>query len=715
MQDSEFAAYIVAHPGIAPAGVAQDLGVSERTVRTYVRHANERMRGFATIVLDRGSGYHLDVSDHDRLAAWSRDVRAIARDASVPQAPVDRVSYLINDLLMRTDWITLEELARILFVSRATVSNDLKQVAQELEPYGLTIERRPHYGIRVTGSEVARRRCLAHHIADSFESTGDGAQVAGHFSFLEAVTSHEGLVLGKDDSQGKTHGMVPHASENESGGRGSLQIDDIDDLIETVSTCVERAASQANYKISSFAYQNLLIHVTVALVRVSGNCYVPKEGTRLERLWGTRDYAVAERIADELSLETGVDLPKEEVEYIAIHLAGKQTIDVTPDEDDENPIISDEIWDIVSQMLECVWNVYRFDFRDNLELRMNLARHIVPLDVRLRSHTDLKNPMLADIKLRYPLAWSMATDACSVLAPRYDVPPCEDEIGYLALSFALALERSKEGAQKKTVLIVCASGAGSARLLEYRCYQEFGDYIDKVVTCDALSLPNVDFTGIDYVFTTVPLSVELPVPVREITGFFNDTDVEDLREMLSDDASGGFDMARYFDEHLFFPHLHPATKVEALDYVFDRVCETREMAPDFRELVWKREAMCATSFGNNVAMPHPLEAQRGETFVAVGLLDEPVVWDDHGHEIQAIFLCSFADESADELQTFFSLLADLLMSSRAIDALVANQHWETLRALVAAFSSHAGRDNESAGRLPANQGPAGENPGASRP
>lgn len=678
MQDSVFAAYILSHPGITPADVAEDLGVSVRTVRTYVRQTNEAMRGFATIVLDRGNGYHLDVADPDRLNAWSYEMHGITRAEGVPQVPEDRVNYLINDLLMRSDWITLEELAHILFVSRATVSNDLKQVSQALESYGLTIEKRPHYGIRVVGPEMAKRLCLAHHIVDTMGSGGEGDKASGCRSILEAVTARDGPASSKIDS-----------------GRGMLQGRDAGDLIETVSSCVERAASANGFKISSFAYQNLLIHVAIALVRVNENCHVSKEGVRLEHIRGTREYTVAQSIADELSQATGVQLPEGEIGYIAIHLAGKQTIDVLPEGDDGSLVISEEVWDVVSQMLECMWNVYRFDFRDDLELRMNLARHIVPLAVRLRYHMQTKNPLLSDIKLRYPLAWVMAGDACSVITQHYDAALSEDEVGYIALSFALALERSKEGASKKTVLIVCSSGTGVVRLLKYRCREEFGDCIDRIVTCDVLDLPSVDFTDIDYVFTTIPLSMKLPVPVREVNHFLDAADAEGLRQELRSGDREHFDMARYFSRDLFFPHLSLATKTEALDFMLDRVCEAREVSPNFRELVWKREASVDTSFGNNVAIPHPLEAQEGETFVAVGLLDEPVTWDGQGHGAQAIFLCSFSDGDAGELQTFFSLLSDMLMSRRAVRALVTDQDWETLCALIATFSTRPGNDEDA--------------------
>ena len=70
----------------------------------------------------------------------------------------------------------------------------------------------------------------------------------------------------------------------------------------------------------------------------------------------------------------------------------------------------------------------------------------------------MKNPILQDIKREYPLAYEMATQACSVLQDVSPNPIKEDEIGYIAVSFALALERqkAKEWAPKN-ILIVCAS------------------------------------------------------------------------------------------------------------------------------------------------------------------------------------------------------------------------------------------------------------------
>ncbi|MFR3877678.1 MAG: PRD domain-containing protein [Collinsella sp.] len=88
---------------------------------------------------------------------------------------------------------------------------------------------------------------------------------------------------------------------------------------------------------------------------------------------------------------------------------------------------------MVSEMLELVWDSYHFDLRGDLELRMNLARHIV-LPRFASSIAFIDNPLLADIKERFTLAYSMALDSSTILAQKYGNRLSDDEVGYIALA-----------------------------------------------------------------------------------------------------------------------------------------------------------------------------------------------------------------------------------------------------------------------------------------
>ena len=205
-----------------------------------------------------------------------------------------------------------------------------------LERFHLTIEKRARYGIRVAGDEMNRRICLASIAIDT------------------------------------------RLADDELSGAISP------DMLDTVGACVSDALEAEQYKINPVSHQNLVVHIAIAIARIRKECYVPMEAAHLEHVRGTREYAVAGTVAGEIERRFDIDLPEEEIAYIAIHLAGKHLVEGgspphLQDASDENLEITDEAWNLAADMIETVWRAFRFDFRNDAELRMNLARHTMPL------------------------------------------------------------------------------------------------------------------------------------------------------------------------------------------------------------------------------------------------------------------------------------------------------------------------------------------------
>lgn len=670
--DSQIVRYVLANPGISSADLSQHFDVSERTIRTYVKRANERLDGFACLVKKNRGGYSVKVTDGPALNAWLESMHMnIARGNMQPE---DRVAYLLNDLLDRTDWVTVDELCHALCVSRPTVSGDLKRVEERLEEFGLKIEKRPHYGIRVIGEELSRRLCLASSVVESLAR--------------EEAATGKALPGGGDKT-----------SIVEGAQAGPCRMTSLDKIAKIVDAAVD----EFDFQINSLTYQNLLVHISIALMRIQEGNYVPVDLGANSCICDDRVADVAAGIAARIKDELGVELPESERSYIAIHLAGKEMIADSDtalegkEGEETGLVISEEVWSVVTQMLEVVWKSFRYDFRDDLELRMNLARHIVPLVVRLRYHLHIDNPILTDIRRRYPLAYSMALDSSAVLAEHYGATLSENEVGFIAMAFALSLERHRTELPKKNILVVCASGRGSARMLEYRYRQEFGAYVDSIQTCDVAHVSKADFSKIDYVFTTVPLREALPVPVRQIEFFFDDAEVREVRRLLSTREPDALDpsFAARFSKQLFFAHKTFASKKEALVFLCKQMEGTGRVAENFSELVMRREDCVATSFGNEVAMPHPLEPVCDRSFAAVTLLDEPLDWGNGS--VKAIFMVAISTEDNDELGGMFDVLAEAFNDADGISKLMQEQSYEALMDLFAAHSrARAGTDRHPA-------------------
>lgn len=77
----------------------------------------------------------------------------------------------------------------MLYVSRTSLSGDLHGVESTLNQFGLTLERRPRYGLKVEGSEMARRLCLASVAIEKLER--GHAEPADHSEFAVFDSSDE--------------------------------------------------------------------------------------------------------------------------------------------------------------------------------------------------------------------------------------------------------------------------------------------------------------------------------------------------------------------------------------------------------------------------------------------------------------------------------------------------------------------------------------------
>lgn len=610
--------------------------VSTKTIRNLIKEWNEYFNGCGAQIQSRhGIGYFLSVTDQISFNRRLKELVAASHEAEhIPSTSCERIAYLLNDLLSRREYVTIDALSDILYISRKTISADLKEVEKQLSEYNLKLVKRPNYGIRIEGTEFNRRLCIAN------------------------------MIIGRD-------------SDMLAGSDAEYRED-----LNKIAQCVAGVIDRENFTINSAAYQNLIIHICIAVRRIRENCYVPLDEEWQERIHRHREYQVALKIADQINQVFQIRFPDEEIIYIAIHLASKQSLfqpEPASAESRENMIISEETWTVVTQMLKAVYEAFLFDFCNDLELRMTLAQHIVPLAIRMKYNMKLKNPLLKDIKARFPMAYAIALHASSVLTEHYGSELKDDETGYIALAFALAIERQRTALPRKNILIVCASGKGSAQLLHYRYRQEFGSYVDRIETCDVSNVGKVDFTDIDYVFTTVPIRDKVPVPVQEVKYFLESADIQNMKNTLRD-IGEDIPLMTYFGAELFFPHLSFKNRHDTSKFLCRQVMDIKGLPEQFWPLVVKREEAAPTAFGNLVAMPHPWKAIGNETFVCVGILDQPIQWG--GQTVQVVFLVSISNQKNKNLRAFYQGMTQLLADPDSIRQLIRAQTYDKLLELL---------------------------------
>lgn len=607
--------------------LADQMHLGMRTVRKRIRELDDILRDCgAGIEAKPRFGYRLEVTDRRALLQWIEDWEAEGNlEEKIPGNNEERISCLLAYLLNQDRYIKSEDLGEFLCVSKGTLTSVLKQVEQVLNQYKIVLERRPNHGIRAVGREFDFRRCM------------------GEWFVRKGVVKS----LGEE-----------------------RQNDELTRIARRVLDCT----GKYGLRFSEAAFERFVsdIYIQIRRIRELRLVDIP-----LDDLRGLTDleWQFVREITDQLSAFYDMKFPREEQMYVALHLAGKRMVGCEA-QNELNFVIREDIDKLAFGMLELIYEDTRIDFRGNFDLRMSLNQHLVPLDIRLRYDVPMTNPMVSEIKQNYSMGYTIASQAASVLRQHYKKEISEDEIGYLALIFALALKKleEKNNVEKTSILVVCNSGKGISRLLMYRFEQLFDDYLDRIYVSNLFELENFDFSLVDYVFTTVPITKHIPVPIQEVGPFLEQKDIITVRKVL-ERGRHGFIQKYYKREH-FLTEIGGTDREEILKNLCRQVCMHQEPLPGLYEAVMRREAVCSTDFGNLVAIPHPYQAMTEETFVYVAVLEEPVMWE--RYPVQVVILTLIGKRADKDIQRFYEVTTDFIADHAAVGKLLDKPDYDTL-------------------------------------
>lgn len=622
--------------------LCQALNIRPRTLREDIRQYKEVIEEEAGCKIESkpNAGYRLLVQDEQRYNAF---LKTLLHEESnnqylIPVHQEERINYIIRYFLGHQDYVKLNDLADEIYVSRSTLNADIKEVKERLSYFHLSLVTKAGYGLKISGKEKDIRSCIAqyfYHFDNYDRQYINGMGVTSSFIDQNAFAYIKNI------------------------------------LYETIS--------KYEFKLTDFGFHNLSIHILIAINRIMGKTYVEEFFKDSDRFKDRIEAKIATDLAQQLNAYFGIHLPQSEIHYITIHLMGKQALQ----QSDHSHVLEQGTMDLVDEILQEIKQVYQLDFTNDFDLYSMLSMHIQPMINRLEYDLKMTNPMTDQIKNDNPVAFEIAIQAGKVLTRHLHKPVDESELGFLALHFALALERLNQPAQKN-LIIVCASGAGSSQILLYKVKSRFKDYIDQVLVTEAYKLPEIDQSKYDLILSTIPLNIETKIPVVQVQYFLDHDDIHHLEHILMNDQKDIDFISSCFREEFFFGHLKAKTRDEALQQMIDQINQKHHLPEQFYQLVLEREAVSPTEIGNRVATPHPIRLVMDETFVAVGILDKPIKWDKQ--QVKFIFLLCIKKNEQSALTVFNEVLSTLILNQASLLELEKQPEFATIRRLIQPLS-----------------------------
>lgn len=612
--------------------LARILNVSSRTIRNDMKLIETELKKHGVNLLSiPGVGYSVEVSSQEELMQLTKAVFETENDYILPSMPDDRVNYIIKKLLCACDFITMEQLADNLYVSKSTIDKDIPKVEIWLKQHNLALLKRPNYGLKIIGEELA----LRYAIADFLKIYRDP------LAMLD-IEKLKDIIKGED--------------------------------VTKIQWALTEAYQEHPFKLSDMAYTNLIIHIAIAIRRILEGSILELPFPEMEKVKDKPEFELARKIIRKIEPVIPVIFPEIEILYITLHLLGMQVLeDEKIDADTISKMVDNELVLCIKGMLVEISRTYQIELSQDKELLSGLILHLRTTINRLTYKMSLKNPMLDEIKEEYLQAFDMAIIAARHLERCYQVIFDENEIGYLAIHFGAAIERQKnlQKSRPKNVVIVCASGMGSAQLLAAKIRRMFSQ-LTILGVYPAYKLALVKNLKPDFIISTVFLQ-EDEIPVIQVSTILTKRDMEMLSCYASERSdfldSGNKELiAKLCRTETILTALNVQNPAEVIRILGDKLLDYGAVDNEFVNSVLERETISSTAIGNLVAIPHALLNHAIDSHIAIAILEKPVKWGENS--VQLVFLLAFDIMCEQDIEAVFTQLYKIVNDRQLVNNMI---------------------------------------------
>lgn len=381
-------------------------------------------------------------------------------------------------LLCSNTYRTAGDLAETLSVSRNTVVNEIPQMKEWLGMRGLTLESRNKYGLKVEGEETAIRRAIS-------DIAADGIEKGRMFSLLVRQMLYQKKV-----------------------GR----------MVERAVLTYEKAYQ---LELSDASFQKIVLDILILFKRVQESHYVTYENRRREGwIW-----AAAEGILETVRRQAGLDkLPEDEIFYLSQSL--KARIPVRKGligKGEQNDLEMMAVSFACSVCMDC-----EMEAQISNETLAYLVRHIGEMMGRSREGEQIaENLYQARLEQAYPRIFQAVRNHLYLLEKVIAKPLSRDEIAYLVMNFAVAMEELTMLPVK--TLLVCSTGRYTALLMKVKLKRHFN--LNVIESVPAHSVRESRIQEAELVLSTVPLEIT-EKPVVRISPLLEEKDILQIHEQI---------------------------------------------------------------------------------------------------------------------------------------------------------------------------------------
>ncbi len=624
--------YLLKHTVVSTQKIADEIGLSEKTVRV-------KLDGLETYLTQSKLG---ELVRKPRIGIWLK-VNDSQRTALVNTMLDDESTYFVTEnddrvtlttkLLLRNIGgnLTTTKLASDLYLSTPTMLKVVKEAEDRLSKFDISLKRVRNKGIELEYSESNYRFAIKSMILQESKDKPVEDLITYFMPGLDIPLIRKVIL----------------ETENEWG----VEFTDgsFNDLLILVCCAVYRNSIAKSFSTSA---QEIMI---------------------FER---HNEYAFAQAIFQRLSKSLKINISQNEIAFLSIQILCSKVIGsnvmLVPTERVREYDNNLEIF--TEKLINIVGNILNVDLSNDIALYQGLLSHLRPTIFRLRYGRSMPNNLVHTIKSEYKQVFRSVWSISVLFEEYYNLKVTEDELGYIVLYIQAAIERKEH-----PLHVVLASNLGMShnQLLCERIKKNLSDIKDiEIVAVHEFRLNK--FSNADVILTTGNMNLHDP-RIIEIDHLLTPQGVHKLRRHLLNvtlrrvEKISRFDSRchQLFEPDLIFTHLNVKNKEELLEILTLHLVRKGYVTRKYLNTVLERESATSTSDGNRVAIPHGNQNEVNEAKVVIATLDKPIHWYEED-DVDVIFLLAVKMTSQEETeitQLFYKQYIKLVETDEAVDVL----------------------------------------------
>ena len=429
--------------------LAEEFGVSERTIRNDLNDISEVLRENHLQELEiRSGGIIWSGEDFSEILQFTIEEDLYSYKLSKEERIQVAVALLVNS----SEYITLSKIADTLFVSRATIINDLSEIKNSIRKAGMEVLSHPNKGLRVEGKESDKRLFLMRLKGESLE--------------------HE-----KADMAGK---IVARQISLQAGNRITLQ--KIVNEQEHIHNCF----------LTDDSFEKIICYLGIMMNRnMQGEYMEPRRKNQ------TSKYPMAQDILKYISQYCHTNTTEDEVQFLSELLALARYFRNTSKRKD-----APKIQTLTRLIIEQISDELGMNLNDDYEFFENLSNHLT--SVLAEKHVAYPDNLVIKEVLeesRYVVeAVEKVKETLTKYTGRTFTP---EDMDYIAVHVCAALERRKNKEVAFHVIVACHAGIGTSQLLLEKLKKHFNFQIVDIVSSHEAK--NLEPGKADFIISTIPL------------------------------------------------------------------------------------------------------------------------------------------------------------------------------------------------------------------